>query len=610
MATPRKNYLDKFRTGASLSGTKFTPRKKTEVSSSPFSRMNTGSTANSTPSFAQPKITGGRTGGGGSFGGSTNTAPKTDFIKSLADKSPTFGQSSITPTSPTLSPAGQDFARSQQIQDIQDKANTIQSDFTDLKASQTQQTQDKSKTDPTYLKYLRSLENPTEASNIQKERDTALQNLANIESKREERDTEARRRYEEILDRSGGTRAGAVQGATQDRRRSETELADIALQQSAAARTAGVAQTAFQSEQERIASGRGETPSGFSLGKDQIRYEYDTETGGYKQVGQGIGSQQGGVGGSTTYTAGENQAVDSYVAGLKSGDLKFSDVPDELQNLVAQGLSSKGGAVSQGNREMVSMIDALLGNEGLAGITGGVQQFRPGVLMSDQQRLAKNQLDQLVGNLKLENRQKLKGSGTISDFEFRILGQAATTLGRNLGDQDTVDELQRLKDSLTGNLPIPETPLDGDLWKSPDGKEWEFVNGEWNDMNEGFNSVGNTTVSIPTTSRLASVNNNPGNLRFAGQTGATQGEGGFAKFSTPEAGAEALTNQIKLDAGRGLTLAQFISKYAPPSENDTERYIQDMIAMTGASADTALEQIDLQTLTRAVAMKESSTKLS
>ena len=35
-------------------------------------------------------------------------------------------------------------------------------------------------------------------------------------------------------------------------------------------------------------------------------------------------------------------------------------------------------------------------------------------------------------------------------------------------------------------------------------------------------------------------NNNPGNLRFVGQAGATPGEGGFAKFETPQAGLDAL----------------------------------------------------------------------
>jgi hypothetical protein len=127
---------------------------------------------------------------------------------------------------------------------------------------------------------------------------------------------------------------------------------------------------------------------------------------------------------------------------------------------------------------------------------------------------------------------------------------------------------------------------------------------------QSFNPVGNTSASIPKTSRLASVNNNPGNLRYAGQPGASEGEGGFAKFPSVAAGVQALTNQIRLDASRGLSLLQFIHKYAPPTENDTQKYLQDVLAMTGAKPTTPLKNIPLDVLTKAVAKKESGTKIS
>lgn len=129
----------------------------------------------------------------------------------------------------------------------------------------------------------------------------------------------------------------------------------------------------------------------------------------------------------------------------------------------------------------------------------------------------------------------------------------------------------------------------------------------------GFNSVGgdtNQAVSIPSTSRLAYVNNNPGNLRFVGQQGATQGEGGFAKFSTPQDGYQALKNQISLDASRGLTLGQFINKYAPPIENNTSQYLQQVIKSTGASSNTPVKNINLDTLAKVIALKESSTRIA
>jgi len=128
---------------------------------------------------------------------------------------------------------------------------------------------------------------------------------------------------------------------------------------------------------------------------------------------------------------------------------------------------------------------------------------------------------------------------------------------------------------------------------------------------QGFKSVGNTSASIeiPKESRLSYVNNNPGNLRFANQSGATPGEGGFAKFPTPEAGVKALTSQVKLDQGRGHTLASFIAKFAPPSENNTAQYISQAAKSLGVTSDTSLASIPTDKLTKFMALKESSTKI-
>jgi hypothetical protein len=74
--------------------------------------------------------------------------------------------------------------------------------------------------------------------------------------------------------------------------------------------------------------------------------------------------------------------------------------------------------------------------------------------------------------------------------------------------------------------------------------------------------------------------NNPGALEFKGQPGATN-VGRFAKFKTPEEGFSALTRQIELDASRGHSLSSFLNKYAPKSENDTQKYIDFVSGKTG-----------------------------
>jgi hypothetical protein len=93
---------------------------------------------------------------------------------------------------------------------------------------------------------------------------------------------------------------------------------------------------------------------------------------------------------------------------------------------------------------------------------------------------------------------------------------------------------------------------------------------------------------------LSVRNFNPGNIRYDSRftgpggvlEGAVPGERGFARFSTPEAGMEAMYRQLYLDTQtRGMTLGRFVSKYAPESENNTKGYISFIGSRTGLRPD-------------------------
>jgi hypothetical protein len=103
---------------------------------------------------------------------------------------------------------------------------------------------------------------------------------------------------------------------------------------------------------------------------------------------------------------------------------------------------------------------------------------------------------------------------------------------------------------------------------------------------------------------LAERNNNPGNLKYVGQAGATLGEGGFAKFDTVQHGFMALQNQLQLYAtGQSQaagykklnTIEDIIKIYAPKSENDTEAYINNLEKLSGHSRKEQLNFSDIQT---------------
>ena len=84
---------------------------------------------------------------------------------------------------------------------------------------------------------------------------------------------------------------------------------------------------------------------------------------------------------------------------------------------------------------------------------------------------------------------------------------------------------------------------------------------------------------------------NVGHLVWAGQRGAVPVNvngrlwAGWPTYNDSYAG---LVRQIRLDASRGLTLEQFIYKYAPPTENRTSSYLSFVSQRTGISPQARL----------------------
>jgi hypothetical protein len=186
-------------------------------------------------------------------------------------------------------------------------------------------------------------------------------------------------------------------------------------------------------------------------GKDIYFFTQDTDGNPHlvKTMSLGGASTGTGTGTTYTYTAGVNPVVDGYVQRIMAGTEKISSVPEKggMRNMVSAALSQEASkkAVDSGIMDKLNDVNSLIDNKGIAGITGNIEQFKPSWLMNDEQKLAKSYLDKIVGSLKLDNRSLLKGTGTISDFEFKILGEAATALNRSLGEQDFKNELYRIK---------------------------------------------------------------------------------------------------------------------------------------------------------------------
>ncbi|OWT69209.1 MULTISPECIES: hypothetical protein [unclassified Achromobacter] len=108
-------------------------------------------------------------------------------------------------------------------------------------------------------------------------------------------------------------------------------------------------------------------------------------------------------------------------------------------------------------------------------------------------------------------------------------------------------------------------------------------------------------------------NNNPGNLNYIGQPGASledHDKARFAKWKTAREGLQALANQLRLDGSRGLdTIRGLMEKYAPRSENDTDGYIQFLSGFMGIDPnehfDVKTDPAALSMLMRGIIQKEN-----
>jgi hypothetical protein len=96
-------------------------------------------------------------------------------------------------------------------------------------------------------------------------------------------------------------------------------------------------------------------------------------------------------------------------------------------------------------------------------------------------------------------------------------------------------------------------------------------------------------------------NNNPGNLNYAKQSGATKESGPngrFAVFNSMTEGVSALYKQIQLYFQRGTdTISEIVNKYAPASDNNNVMaYINSLVKATGKGAHESLASSDMSTI--------------
>jgi hypothetical protein len=338
----------------------------------------------------------------------------------------------------------------------------------------------------------------------------------------------------------------------------------------------------------------------YTLGKDQVRYD-----GQGNPIAVGISDNDTTVG---NYVAGSNPTVDAFISGIRAGTYKASDIPDEYKAAVAQGMAASRPAISDSALSAVSVINELLGQDKLSKISGipGVSSFFSGTQAQTPLTLSK----QLKGILSLENREQLKGSGAISDFEFKVLGEAASALGikengkSSLSDEEFENQLEKLK----LKLEVGETTLTDDelLHLQEQGYSPEEIRKAGQ---TSFNTVGNTTASTKGQGNVPQRNKNPGNVKEGGLADSLAiGKDSQGHLIFPDAitGFKALTMDLtaKVNGGsrylpKNPTIAQLGKVYA-----EDPNWPIAVARFLGVNPNTPTQDVPITSLAQAIAKQE------
>jgi hypothetical protein len=172
-----------------------------------------------------------------------------------------------------------------------------------------------------------------------------------------------------------------------------------------------------------------------------IEYNLAQEKWGYEQ--QLLSQQEGSL---------SEQFMNTGVP-VTENDYRY--MVENAGNYEKLGMGSAAQKGSSVKSELNTLLDNLLASN-TNSITG-LKNWDYWVTGTDAQ-MTKNYYDQLKAILSVENRELMKGTGQISDYESKLLERASSALGQNLSNEDFRKVLEDLKTSLGGNYSSGLTP--------------------------------------------------------------------------------------------------------------------------------------------------------
>lgn len=132
---------------------------------------------------------------------------------------------------------------------------------------------------------------------------------------------------------------------------------------------------------------------------------------------------------------------------IQAREKGFSLTTDENGRLVLeQSKTPEELKATKDKEETLSLVDEILGRD-TGAVTGVPNVFK---YLTGENQTTKNKIDQLKAKLSLDARQKLKGSGQISDYESKMLADSVSALRYNMSNADFKKELEKIRGILSG----------------------------------------------------------------------------------------------------------------------------------------------------------------
>lgn len=259
---------------------------------------------------------------------------------------------------------------------------------------------------------------------------------------------------------------------------------------------------------------KAERESQFDLSKGQSRYD---------QYGNLLASNMGADSGNDGLSS---EAI-SLAEQINSGLITLDKVPSAMRGEVSLALNTLPDPRTAELDTVLETIDELAANPKLDNILGPIEQRTGGLF--GKAATAKNLYQQLTGILALEGRNKLKGSGAISDFEFKVLKEAQSALGRNLNTTEFKAQLEKVRNVLEKRKAFLESSRGGAKpVKTIDDYRNEFpqatdeeLQALYEEEQLSFNQVGSGTYNAQSIANAIKQVESQGNYNARGGSGET-----------------------------------------------------------------------------------------